>query len=60
MKIKRIPTIITMIITLVCASAVSIYGLPEVKEVVSGDAEVQYINSTTMQINATNNTIINY
>ncbi|MGB3242850.1 MAG: filamentous hemagglutinin N-terminal domain-containing protein, partial [Candidatus Omnitrophota bacterium] len=60
MNIKRIPTIITLMIALVCTGAVSVYGLPEVKEVVSGDAEVQYVDSNTMQINATDNTIINY
>ncbi|MFQ5951994.1 MAG: filamentous hemagglutinin N-terminal domain-containing protein, partial [Candidatus Omnitrophota bacterium] len=60
MKFKRFPTIIILTIALVCAAAVSIYGLPEVEEVVSGEAEVKYVDSNTMQINATDNTIINY
>ena len=38
----------------------TVYCLPEVKEVVSGDAQVQYPDSNTLKIDATNGTIINY
>ena len=36
------------------------FSLPQVEEVISGSAEISQPNSTTLQITADNNTIINY
>ncbi|MBU1367063.1 MAG: filamentous hemagglutinin N-terminal domain-containing protein, partial [Candidatus Omnitrophica bacterium] len=38
----------------------SVYPLPQVDEVVSGQAQIQYPNSTTLRIEAVDGTIINY
>ncbi len=44
---------------IIIAGAISVYGLPTVQEVVSGDVEISTQDST-MTINASNNAIINF
>ncbi len=56
---KVLPILLCGIIFLLCGEEFS-FGLPEVQEVVSGTAQISNPNSTTLQINADSNTIINY
>ncbi|MBL7155778.1 MAG: filamentous hemagglutinin N-terminal domain-containing protein, partial [Candidatus Omnitrophica bacterium] len=43
-----------------CLSISSLYALPEIDEVASGSATIEYPDANTMKIDAADNTIINY
>jgi len=58
-NLKTLPILLGGVIFLLCGEEFS-FGLPEVQEVVSGTAQISQPNSTTLQITADNNAIINY
>ncbi|MGB2879301.1 MAG: GLUG motif-containing protein [Candidatus Omnitrophota bacterium] len=60
MKSKAVTTIIFSVCAIFFAGVACVHPLPEVDEVVSGEAEIKITDSQTMNIDAANHTIINY
>ncbi|MFH2138803.1 MAG: GLUG motif-containing protein [Candidatus Omnitrophota bacterium] len=58
--LKKFTAIILLNIFIIYSANVSALALPQYSEVVNGDVEFSHPNSSTLQINATDKSIINY
>ncbi|MBP7088106.1 MAG: filamentous hemagglutinin N-terminal domain-containing protein [Candidatus Omnitrophica bacterium] len=57
---KTVKKIFTLIVIFSFFCMQSVYSLPQVEQVESGDVSIEYLDGNTMQINASDQAIINY
>ena len=60
MKITKLTKMISLVLVLTFTCTYNTYPLPNVEEVVSGEANIEYTDPTTMVIEASDNAIVNY
>ena len=60
MNAKRFLKILSIMVAMIFATQQCVFALPKVDEIVSGDVDIEYRDTNSMTINATDNTVINF